>query len=69
MAIYIIGNVCMPKGDESELIIRVLPDGTVLNAVGIHLRAKAIEVPPHGPLKDADVLENEGADIYQDIRI
>lgn len=54
----LIKGIKMPlKAEGCEVIIRIQPDGTVLNATGIHLYAKAIEIPtPHGRLIDADAL-------------
>lgn len=58
MSVYIKG-IDMPLNREGcETIIRIQPDGTVLNLQGIHLYATAIQVPPHGRLIDADALEN-----------
>ena len=51
----------MPKYNN-EVIIRIQPDGTVLDQHGHHLNLalKAIPVPPRGRLIDADVLEAKG---------
>lgn len=47
----------MPIDAEGcEVIIRIQPNGEVIDLHGIHLRAKAIPVPPHGRLIDADAL-------------
>lgn len=53
--ILIRGNT-LPKGEGSELCIRIQPDGTILNHVGIHLRERAIELPAHGDLIDRNEL-------------
>lgn len=57
MGVYIKGME-MPK--EQPLIIKISPDGTVYMSQGIygigHGVAKAVPVPPHGRLIDADVL-------------
>ena len=53
----LIRGVKMPEDAEGcEVIIRIQPDGTVLNLQGIHLDAKAVTVPAHGRLIDADAL-------------
>ena len=55
----------LPKGEGSELIIRIQPDGEVLDLHKIHLGKKAIPVPDHGRLIDADALKSratEGTD-------
>lgn len=56
MSIIIYGMDMPQNGEGNELIVRVQPDGTVLNAQGIHLYAEAKEIPPHGRLIDADAL-------------
>lgn len=43
----------MPTGGN-ETIIRIQPDGTVLDLHGIHLAITAAPVPPHGRLINAD---------------
>ena len=45
----------MPK-EGNETIIRILPDGTVLDQYGHHIGITATPIPPHGRLIDADVL-------------
>ena len=57
MSILIEGVKMPPKGEGNEVIIRIQPDGTVLNAEGFYISAKAKELPPHGRLIDADALE------------
>lgn len=52
MGIYIKGIDMPPEG--CEVIIRIQPDGTVLDEHGVHLYAKAVPVPSHGRLVDAD---------------
>ena len=52
MGVYIKG-MGMPI-DENETIIRIQPDGTVLDQYGHHLAITAVPVPPHGKLIDAD---------------
>ena len=42
-----------PKAEGCEVIVRIQPDGTVLDVAGIRLYAKAVELPPHGDLIDA----------------
>ena len=54
-----ISHLHLPTNNEGcELIIRIQPDGTVLDEHGIHLDAKAIELKPHGRLGDIDELAN-----------
>ena len=48
----------MPK-EGNETIIRIQPDGTVLDQYGHHLAITAVPVPPHGRLIDADALNHE----------
>ena len=45
----------MPK-EGNETIIRIQPDGTVLDQYGHHLMLKAVPVPEHGRLIYADAL-------------
>lgn len=54
----------------NETIIRIQPDGTVLDQYGHHLAITAIPVPPHGRLIDADDLANSitGAIYHSDLR-
>ena len=47
----------MPKNYEGcEVIIRIQPNGEVLDLHGFHIGATAIEVPPHGDLIDRNAL-------------
>lgn len=57
MSIVIEGVKMPPKGEGNEVIVRIQPDGTVLDAQGIHLYAKAKELPPHGDLIDREALK------------
>ena len=50
MGIYIKGMEMPTK--ENETIIRIQPDGTVLDQYGHYLAITAIPVPPHGDLVD-----------------
>lgn len=52
MGIYL-PNMEMPK-DGNETIIRIQPDGTVLDQYRHHLAITAVPVQPHGRLIDAD---------------
>ena len=62
MGVYIKG-IDMPLHQEGcETIIRIQPDGTVLNLQGIHLYATAMQVPPHGRLIDADAADDYAYD-------
>ena len=45
----------MPK-EGNETIIRIQPNGSVLDQYGDHLAITAVSVPPHGRLIDADKL-------------
>lgn len=47
----------LPKGGN-ETIIRILPNGEILDQYGHHLGVSALPVPPHGRLIDADELIN-----------
>ena len=49
----------MPK-NGNETILRIQPDGTVLDQYGHHLLLAAAPVPPHGRLIDADAYEFPG---------
>ena len=57
MGVYL-PNMEMPI-DGNETIIRIQPDGTVLDQYGHHLAITAAPVPPHGRLIDADELFKE----------
>ena len=48
----------MPK-EGNETILRLMPDGTVLDQYGHHLALKAVPVPEHGRLIDADALKGQ----------
>lgn len=47
--VYIKGSMELPM-DGNETIIRIQPDGTVLDQYGHHLAITAVPVPPHGRL-------------------
>ena len=54
----------MPKEDE-EIIIRISSDGTVMTEYALPITGvKAVPVPPHGRLIDADALEEKTDDRY-----
>ena len=57
MGIYL-PNMEMPI-DGNETIIRIQPDGTVLDQYGHHLVITAVPVPPHRRLGDLDELHKE----------
>ena len=40
--------------DGNETIIRIQPDGTVLDQYGHHLAITSVSIPEHGRLIDAD---------------
>lgn len=58
MGIYL-PNMEMPT-DGNETIIRIQPDGTVLDQYGHHLAITAVPVPPHGRLIDTDAVSLGG---------
>lgn len=43
--------------NRNETIIRIQPNGTILDQYGHHLIIKAVPVPPHVRLIDADAYE------------
>lgn len=62
--IYIPGMAMPTNADGCEVIIRIQPDGEVLDAGRIHLGIKAIPVPDHGRLGDLDALADQCDDPY-----
>lgn len=58
MSILIKGLGEMPK-EGNETILRLMPDGTVLDQYGHHLALKAVPVPKHGRLIDADAMSEK----------
>ena len=55
-----ISGVEMPKNAEGcEVIIRIQPNGEVLDLHGFHIGATALHVPDHGRLIDAAYIEAE----------
>ena len=72
--VYIKG-IEMPANVEGcEVIIRIQPNGEVLDLHGFHIGATAIPVPDHGRLIDADALDtrdrgnNSSRTMWQNIR-
>lgn len=63
MSIYIEGME-MPTEDQ-EFIIRISPNGTVMTEYGLPITgAKAVSIPPHGRLIDADAaIANRNTDM------
>ena len=57
MSILIRGMGMPTNGNET--IIRIQPDGTVLDQYGHYLAITAISIPPHGRLGDLDELHKE----------
>lgn len=55
MSLYI-PNLILPPDDRQDFVLCIQHDGTVLDPWGNLLNTKAIEVQPHGVLKDADAL-------------
>lgn len=51
----LIKGMKMPE-NGNETIIRIQPNGTILDQYGHHLIIKAVYVPPHGRLGDLDKL-------------
>lgn len=52
----LINGMEMPKEDE-EIIIRISPNGTVMTEYALPITGvKAVSVPPHGRLIDADAM-------------
>lgn len=64
MSIYI-SNLIMPPDDKKDLIIRIKHDGTVLDPWWNLYNTKAIEVPPHGRLIDADAMAAKDNEDYK----
>lgn len=59
MGVYL-PNVDMPKGDKA-LTVQICPDGSIWQQYrGTVPNAKAVPVPKHGKLIDADVLKSNG---------
>lgn len=64
MGIYI-PDVKLPPDDDWILVLCIQHDGTVLDPYGNQLDGKAIELPPHGRLIDADaLLKDHGLGTY-----
>lgn len=67
MGVYL-PNVDMPKGDK-VLTVQICPDGSIWQQYrGTVPNAKAVPIPPHGRLIDADALrakQQEDADLFQ----
>lgn len=57
MSSVLIKGLRMPT--EDEIIIRIQPNGAILDRCGHRLLQKAIQVPPHGRLIDADAISDE----------
>lgn len=57
MGVYIEGAELPMEGNE--IIIRIQPDGSILDQYGHHLSLKAIFVPKHGDLVDRDEIKFE----------
>ena len=61
----LITNCILPPDDKMELILCIQHDGTVLDPWGNQIDTKAIELPPHGRLIDADaLLKDHGLGTY-----
>lgn len=56
MGVYIKGLHMPAEGNET--IIRIQPNGVILDQYGHHLLQKAVPVPPHGRLGDLDTFES-----------
>lgn len=64
----LIKGMKMPE-NGNETIIRIQPNGTILDQYGHHLIIKAVPVPPHGRLIDVDKLgirdaEKQAYEVY-----
>ena len=68
--VYIKGVEMPINADGCEAIIRIQPNGEVLDMHGFHIGATAIPVPDHGRLIDADALwkEEKSADALHKLR-
>lgn len=55
MGVYIMGRE-MPKAEFGSMIVAIRPDGMVEDVMGCYV-GKAVPVPPHGRLIDADALK------------
>ena len=72
MGLYIPGMKMPPKGKRLFVAVNGCGDVYLITS-GAEIitkyqpSVKAVELPPHGRLIDADALENEGADVHQDI--
>lgn len=61
-----ISNLKMPDNAEGcEVIIRIQPNGEVLDAQRFHLGMRAVPVPDHGRLIDADAAARHGWKIHR----
>lgn len=61
----LIKGMDIPKAGN-ETIIRIHPDGTILDQYGHHLAITAVPVPPHGRLIDLDALFDNARKRMQD---
>lgn len=52
----LIPNCILPPDDRMDLVLCIQHDGTVLDPWGNQIDTKAVELPPHGRLIDADAL-------------
>lgn len=62
MSVYIKG-MGMPKVEFGSVIVAIRPDGMVEDVMGCYV-GKAVPVPPHGRLIDADALLSLDRQIY-----
>ena len=56
MSVYIKGMEMPTNAEGCEVIIRIQPNGEVLDLHGFHIGATAIPVPDHGDLIERDSL-------------
>lgn len=60
MGVYV-SEINMPEGEGSKLVLQIFQNGEVYDGHGIRLGianwAKAVSIPPHGRLIDADAFE------------
>lgn len=61
MGVYV-SEINMPEGEGSKLVLQIFQNGEVYDGHGIRLGianwAKAVSIPPHGRLINADDTEN-----------
>ena len=56
----------MDMPNDGGITVNIYADGVVTYYSGETI-GEAVSIPPHGRLIDADALEDEGADVHEDI--